>query len=1825
MTRNFFYSGHKYSLHQSSDLLAIRTDGTLEPSSFFEIEDTLRPLWYKLILVDHLEQPNIWVYKCMCTTPEASEKLRSKIKEILRRFQPSGLIFAGTVFVTERGTYQLYTENIFIKFWDYVSRAEIMRYFERFNLSLKRDLLFTRNGFFVEASGVGRNVFDLSVDLLNQPAVELCHPELVVQKKNFPPIDTLQIDDFLDKEWVRDILHLDEAWEISRGRGVTICVIDDGLDMYHPAFTGDKIGAFRDMYSNDPIFPEHRFRSEGHGTACASIACSRDPNALGVAPDAFLLPIRINEIGSVLISDAIYFAVENGADIISCSWGPEDGLITDPADDDIQYDLPDHIRLAIDYAVEKGRNGKGCLVFFAAGNGRELIIYDGYASYKNVCAIGAVNKDLELTQYSDYGYEMFCTFPSSEIAIRKDHFVILYGGLPAADRVGISGYSVGDYFYLFGGTSAACPGVAGVAALILALDSDLSRDEVLEIIASTCDKIGGPTIYDQNGLSKKFGYGLVQPVQALLKAQSIKYQKYKSMKNKGISLHIGINDYSSFGGQINSLSGCVNDCQDMKSIAKRLGYQTQVLVDQDATKENIMDGIARMAGEVESGDIVLITYAGHGSQIPDEDGDEVEDDMDELWISFDDFILDDELREAFSKFKSGVRILLVSDSCHSGTISRMIDPLVLIKLRAGLSSTRKIRYVDPDITARLFKQKRGRGHNRKLPKSTARGMGDDPKGVVQAGVKLLHACQDNQVALEEDGQGIFTRNLKLKLSGNSKYTYETLIRAIRASMNVDQTPGVNNYGKTTFGDDLDAFLISPGFVPEPIIDPILRVPLKVDSLLIDYENGNQDRTIISDVSGRSDITEEVRPIWDHAYKKYAELLQQGKDVSFVEPDNVSTLYIAPEVEDGNRSGQPYLSTYPNPKDAVQPFIWHLDDDHSQLRRANKMVFPDFPLSPANSGSLVRIAHIDTGILSLDEDKNPILPQYFDESLSRSFIDGNLIQGPMDTDNNTPFEQDGHGNATLAILAGNQVSFKHTGNRYRGHFGAIPWARVSSLRISETVVLFSGRRFAEALRYAVDVVKADVVTMSMAGTPSLRMVKAINYAYEKGVVIVSAAGNSWSKSIKNLTPKTTLYPARFNRVISAVGATYEHQPYLIEYQKADGYRSEGSLYQQTCYGGSPEVLQTSIAAYTPNISWANKIGDQDLFSLRGGGTSSATPQVAAAAALYIQKYRDELDKLKPFEKVEAVRHALFTSAQKKPHYQHVFGQGLLRAAEALKIEPIQRPITPSDSLGWFGLDETVKLLFQRNALQFNHQGLLEMIATEITQIAMQDKDFQQLVGDQDLNDELLRKVYRSAQASSFLKRVIAMKLGDMRSDARGVESIKSEEEVVPLWENQKEIGVATFQVSGLGQVKFLAKDSESLEQMDDSEVVHLQSITYEPLNTRSAGTDTVKISHSLPDEVYVMVEKHLEDGAIVCEWCDPRKANLSGERSASLRGLISPFDPPNAIYIELNHRPISRDGFFKNILKKVVFKLFKWIVKEPTPTLSELKISSSGNKVLSVDLVEIPKRQAQERSTDFNEGEVLIFIPGTFSTVEKSFSDLFVNQEFLQKVKSKYKLILAYDAPTVSLGVEANISDLERRLRSFKIEKVDVIAFSRGCLVARGLLLNNKQIRKAALIAGPHWGTPLATASKILSWVNRVSTLTTMVFGGVNPVIKVISFILKNVYTGVTELDGIVDQREDSKFLVKINHQSTYDQSILSIGSDFEAETKIYRKVLDNILDFGAFDSYPNDLVISLQSALGKKEGRQLFSNILVLQQEEIHHFAYFRNDRVIDALDNHFQ
>jgi subtilisin family serine protease len=514
-----------FNLEISDDLIAVRTRSrrTLRPSG--PVPSAVGAELSGTTLVAAFPEAGVEVYRV--PTGGAVRSL-GDWKQMLRGQRD--VQFAGSVPVDpQSGEPVLYTENLFIKFRDDLDPDDCKAVIQAAGLTIKRQVDYAINAFMVAApEGTGTKVFDIALELLARDDVEYCHPELIRRrgwKGIFPQQWHLGVA-VVGGVRIQAHANVEAAHGTTRGEGSTIAVLDDGVDVDHPEFgSSGKIVASRDVtLGTDDPRPKDPFPPfpENHGTACSGVACADgSQGASGVAPKARLIPIRLaSNLGSLQEAEAFRWAADNGADVISCSWGPEDGRWFDPNDPvhNRVSPLPASTRLAIDYATSNGRGGKGCVILFAAGNGNEQVENDGYASYERVVAVAACNDRGKRSVYSDFGSAVWCAFPSSDFGHAPfGHPEPLTPGIWTTDRVGAMGYNSGDvqigdeagnFCNNFGGTSSACPGAAGVAALVLSANPDLKWQEVKDVLKRSCDRIDPQDgQYDASGHSPFYGYG----------------------------------------------------------------------------------------------------------------------------------------------------------------------------------------------------------------------------------------------------------------------------------------------------------------------------------------------------------------------------------------------------------------------------------------------------------------------------------------------------------------------------------------------------------------------------------------------------------------------------------------------------------------------------------------------------------------------------------------------------------------------------------------------------------------------------------------------------------------------------------------------------------------------------------------------------------------------------------------------------------------------------------------------------------------------------------------------------------------------------------------------------------------------------------------------------------------------------------------------------------------------------------------------------------------------------------------------------------------------
>ncbi len=267
---------------------------------------------------------------------------------------------------------------------------------------------------------------------------------------------------------------------------------------------------------------------------------------------------------------------------------------------------------------------------------------------------------------------------------------------------------------------------------------------------------------------------------------------------QGWSLHLGLNkiDRGHYGGD-GELFGCHFDAEDMERIASEHSFEKRtLLLDEAATRDAVKEAIAAAAAELKAGDVFLLTYAGHGSQIPDFNSDE-DDGSDETLCLFDGMLIDDELYELWSRFADDVRIIMISDSCHSGTVSRAARRNTP-EIGEGCKPLVRTRLLPLDLAARTFRNHRQfytdlgrqmRGPNERL-------LSRELNMPLRAPVLLLAGCQDNQESQDGIGNGRFTQELlRVWDEGRFQGDWQRLAERIISNMPPNQTPRLTLIGR----------------------------------------------------------------------------------------------------------------------------------------------------------------------------------------------------------------------------------------------------------------------------------------------------------------------------------------------------------------------------------------------------------------------------------------------------------------------------------------------------------------------------------------------------------------------------------------------------------------------------------------------------------------------------------------------------------------------------------------------------------------------------------------------------------------------------------------------------------------------------------------------------------------------------------------------------------------------------------------------------------------------------------------------------------------------
>jgi subtilisin family serine protease len=460
-----------------------------------------------------------------------------------------------------QGTIYYITDKIIVRFKPSARTAQINQVLEKYGLNILKDYEIqegnkNKNTYLLKVtSSSGENPIKIANRLMEEEKiVEFAEPNMVNRfQPAFVPTDTL-----FNRQWhlnARDGPQLVEeasvmaisAWDTTRGkRSIVVAVIDDGFDLNHPDFQGSgKVVFPKDYVDGDSNpFPTTE-RDDYHGTPCAGVAVaeSNGSGVVGAAHGCAFMPVRFPLEAEDDLLIEIFNEVGQKADVISCSWGPP------PAYAPLNTQMYNTIK---DLATTGGPRGKGCVICFAAGNynapvndpansegviwldyGSGILrvtqgpILNGLAAHPNVIAVASSTSLNKHAAYSNWGNEISVCAPSNNFhPLDRQQFVPGRGIWTTDNEAFGTGFTPHSrYTGSFGGTSSATPLVAGVAALVLSTNSDLTGMQVKNILQKTADKItdtdedivlgSNRGEYDNNGRCDWFGFGKVNAARAV--------------------------------------------------------------------------------------------------------------------------------------------------------------------------------------------------------------------------------------------------------------------------------------------------------------------------------------------------------------------------------------------------------------------------------------------------------------------------------------------------------------------------------------------------------------------------------------------------------------------------------------------------------------------------------------------------------------------------------------------------------------------------------------------------------------------------------------------------------------------------------------------------------------------------------------------------------------------------------------------------------------------------------------------------------------------------------------------------------------------------------------------------------------------------------------------------------------------------------------------------------------------------------------------------------------------------------------------------------------
>ncbi|MGE4618377.1 MAG: S8 family serine peptidase [Planctomycetota bacterium] len=506
------YGDGRVSLIQDTSLIAVKMIDGLE-DELASLQTELRSIRgvAKIGERDRQEYPGLWYIP---VTRGIRPEMFQRALDMLAA--ATVVEFAGPVF-QYREAVMIPRPEVIITFDGSVDDEQIRSVISNAGLRFLKEFSAIDPTVLVSFQGPTSRGFEISDALVELEEVAVAEPNFI---HDLPEMATPN-DPLFSNQW--DMLNTGQtggtigadmkaaaAWDISTGSStIVVAVIDEGVDVDHPDLAANMV-AGHDAVTADPTpegVPGNANSTDGHGTCCAGIIAAVGNNGIGVSGvtwNSKIMPIRIG-FGNFWtqtdwIIDGLTWPVDNGADILSNSWGGGSASTA--------------IQNAVVYGTTNGRGGLGSPVFFASGNDNSTVSYP--AAYPEAIAVGASSPCDERKSPSSCDGE---TWWGSNFGSTLD-FVAPGPLTTTVDIAGSGGYSSTDYTSSFNGTSSATPHAAGAGALLLAVAPGLTHAEVRTLMRQTADDQVGPPSEDTAGFDNFMGYGRINCESMLLAVAS---------------------------------------------------------------------------------------------------------------------------------------------------------------------------------------------------------------------------------------------------------------------------------------------------------------------------------------------------------------------------------------------------------------------------------------------------------------------------------------------------------------------------------------------------------------------------------------------------------------------------------------------------------------------------------------------------------------------------------------------------------------------------------------------------------------------------------------------------------------------------------------------------------------------------------------------------------------------------------------------------------------------------------------------------------------------------------------------------------------------------------------------------------------------------------------------------------------------------------------------------------------------------------------------------------------------------------------------------------